>query len=117
MSLLDKTDSQIRELAAPILKDTIIGANNKDWEQFSRHMPPEHASDIESKEDVERQWEEDDYLTKFSDKFEFLAVIRKTDVVVVLWRLTSTVTEEEYLERLFLEDRDGVIYQVGIWTD
>lgn len=117
MSLLEKTDSQIREIAAPILKDTIIGANHKDWQQFSRNMTPEDSSDIESKEDVERQWEEDDYLTKFSDKFEFLAVIRKPDVVVVLWRLTTTVTDEEYLERLYLEERDGVIYQVGIWTD
>jgi len=117
MSLLEKTDSQIRELSAPILNDTIIGANNKDWLQFSRHMPPEHSSDIETREDVERQWEEDDYLTKFSDKFEFLAVIRKTDHVIVLWKLTCTVTEEEYLERLYLEDRSGVVYQIGIWTD
>ena len=117
MSLLEKTDSEIREFAAPILKDTIIGANNKDWQQFSKNMPLEHSSDIETKEDVERQWEEDDYLTKFSDEFEFLAVIRKPDVVVVLWKLTSTVSDEEYLERLYLEERDGVIYQVGIWTD
>jgi len=117
MSLLEKSDSQIRELAEPILLDTIIGANNKDWQQFSKHMPPEHASDIESKEDVERQWEEDDYLTKFSEEFEFLAVIRKPDVVVVLWRLTTTLSDEQYLERLYLEERDGVIYQVGIWTD
>ena len=111
------TDSQIRELAAPILNDTIIGANNKDWIQFSKNMHKEQSSNLEIKEDVERQWEEDEYLTKFSDKAEFLGVIRKSDEVVVLWKLTSSVTKDEYLERLYLEEKDGVIFQVGIWTD
>jgi len=117
MTIFEMTDAQIRDVARPILLDTIIGANNKDWVQFSKHMPKEEASDTEIKEDVERQWDEDEYLTKFSDEAEFLAVIRKSDVVVVLWKLTSSVTDDEYLERLYLEEQDGVIYQVGIWTD
>lgn len=80
-------------------------------------MPKEESSNSEVKEDVERQWEEDEYLTKFSDKAEFLGVIRKSDFVVVLWKLTSTVTKDEYLERLYLAEKGGVIFQVGIWTD
>jgi len=117
MVLLEMTDSQIRDIAAPILRDTIIGANKKDWIQFSKNMPKEDSSNSEIRKDVERQWEEDEYLTKFSDRAEFLAVIRKSDVVVVLWKLTSTVTNDEYLERLYLEEKDGVVFQVGIWTD
>jgi len=103
MGLLEMTDSQIRDLAAPILRDTIIGANNKDWIQFSKNMPEEDSSNSEIKKDVERQWEEDQYLTTFLDQAEFLAVIRKSDVVVVLWKLTSTATDDEYLERLYRE--------------
>jgi len=117
MALLEMTDSQIRDLAAPILRDTIIGANNKDWIRFSKNMPEKDSSNSEIKKDVERQWEEDEYLTTFSDQAEFLGVIRKSDVIVVLWKLTSTATDNEYLERLYLEEKDGVIFQVGIWTD
>jgi len=117
MTLLEMSDSQIRDLAAPILRDTIIGANNKDWIQFSKNMPEDDSSNSEIKEDVERQWEEDEYLTTFSDQAEFLAIIRKLDVVIVLWKLTSTATDDEYLERLYLEEKDGVVFQVGIWTD
>ena len=117
MALLNMTDTEIRDLAAPILRDTIIGANNKDWALFSKHMPREDSCNAEIKEDVERQWEEDEYLTKFSEQATFLAVIRKSKVVVVLWKLTSTVTDDEYLERLYLEEKEGVIFQVGIWTD
>jgi len=35
MKLLEMSDSQILEIAEPILKDIVTGSNNKDWEQFS----------------------------------------------------------------------------------
>ena len=117
MGLMKMTDQEICEVAKPILLDTIQGANNKDWVQFSKHMPERDSSDIESRKDVERQWDEDDYLTKYTDKPEFLGVIRKSECVVVLWKLRTTINEEEYLERLILEEMNGRVYQIGIWTD
>lgn len=117
MSLLEKSDQEIGELAKPILLDTIYGANNKDWVQFSRHMPERHSSDLENRNNVERQWDENEYLTKYTDKPEFLGVIRKNGYVVVLWKLRTTTNDEEYLERLILEEMDSKLYQIGIWTD
>jgi len=117
MRLMEMTDRDIYEIAKPILLDTIYGANNKDWIQFSKHMPVEHSSDLENRRDVERQWNEDEYLTRYTDKPEFLGVIRKKEYVTVLWKLTTTTTDEEYLERLILEEINDKIYQVGIWTD
>ena len=117
ISLQEMTDQQVYEIAKPILLDTIYGANNKDWVQFSKHMPENHASDAESRTDVERQWDEDEYLTRFTDNPEFLAVIRKRDYITVLWKLTTSLSEDEYLERLVLEEKNEKIYQVGIWTD
>ena len=35
MGLMDMSDQEICEVAKPILLDTICGANNKDWVQFS----------------------------------------------------------------------------------
>ena len=114
---MEMSDQEICEVAKPILLDTIYGANNKDWAQFSKHMPERQSTDLESKKDVERQWDEDDYLTKYTDKPEFLGVIRKSNCVVVLWKLKTTINDEEYLERLILEEEDGKLIQVGIWTD
>jgi len=111
------SDEEIVEIAKPILMDTIIGGNNKDWVQFSKNTPPEVIADPEEKADMEKQWAEDAYLSAFSENPEFLAVIRKTDCVLVLWRLTSAVTDEEYLEKLYLEEIDGKVYQAGIWTE
>lgn len=117
MNLKDMSDQEICDVARPILLDTIYGANNKDWAQFSKHMPERHSTDLESKKDVERQWDEDEYLTKYTDKPEFLGVIRKSDCVVVLWKLRTTINDEEYLERLILNDENGRLFQIGIWTD
>lgn len=39
MGLMGMSDREICEIAKPILLDTIYGANNKDWVQFSKHMP------------------------------------------------------------------------------
>jgi len=117
MKLKEMTDEEICKIAKPILLDTIYGANNKDWVQFSKHMPEKHSSDLENREDVERQWDEDEYLTKYTDKPEFLGVIRKKECVVVLWKLRTTISDEEYLERLILEQKNKKIYQIGIWTD
>ena len=116
MSLMEMSDREICEIAKPILLDTIYGANNKDWIQFSKHMPENHSSDLESRKDVERQWDEDEYLTMYTDKPEFLGVIRKKDSVVVLWKLRTSSDDEEYLEQLELEEKNNKIYQMGIWT-
>ncbi len=117
MGLYTLSDDDVFALAKPILLDTIIGANNKDWAQFSRHMPAEDASNAETQADVERQWEEDPYLTQFTDKPEFLGVIRKSDVIIVLWKLRCSDNNDEHLERLYLQEHEGKVVQVGIWTD
>ena len=117
MNLMKMTDAEILRLSKPIILDTIYGANNKDWQQFSKHMQANVSSDIEKKKDVERQWDEDEYLTTFTDEPEFLGVIRKSDVVLVLWKMKCTINDEEYLEKLYLEEIQGKIYQVGIWTE
>lgn len=80
-------------------------------------MPEQHSSDIDIKKDVERQWNEDEDLTKYTDKPEFLGVIRKSAYVVVLWKLRTSINDKEYLERLVLEEKNGQLYQIGIWSD
>lgn len=117
MKLLAMSDAQIEKVVTPILNDVIVGSRNKDWTLFSKHMSSEDSSNADAKADVEQQWEEHEYLTSFSDEFEFLAVVRKLDIVLVLWKLTSTKFEEEYLQKLYLDEQDGKIVTLGIFTE
>jgi len=117
MKLLKMSDSQILEVAEPILKDIVTGSNNKDWEQFSRHMPAEDSGNPKIKASVEKQWQENEILTSLSDISEFLGVIRKQDCVLVLWKQTSSRSEDEYLEKLYLQEIDGDIRQKGTWIE
>ena len=80
------SDVQIFEAAEPILKDTIVGARHKDWALFSKHMPIEDSSSPEIRADVEKQWDEDEYLTAFTDNAEFLGD-SEGRCFLVLWRL------------------------------
>ncbi|OED39380.1 hypothetical protein AB833_15735 [Chromatiales bacterium (ex Bugula neritina AB1)] len=111
------SEAQIFEVAEPILKNAIAGARDKNWDLFSKYMPIEDSSNDELKANVEKQWQEGTYLTAFSRKFDFLGVIRKPERILVVFRLTSTLSKEEYLEKLYLEERDGKIVQAGIWTE
>jgi hypothetical protein len=105
MELQEMSDSQILKIAAPILSDIVRGSNEKTWDLFSRHMPKENAND-EARADVEKQWEDNEYLTSLTETSEFLGVIRKTDYVLVLWKQKSTKVEGEFLEKLYLQEID-----------
>lgn len=117
MKLLEMSDSQILEVAEPILNDIVTGSNNKDWEQFSRHMSKKHINNPEVRASVEKQWQENEHLTSLSDSSSFLGVIRKQNNVLVLWKQTSSATEDEYLEKLYLQEIDGDIKQAGTWIE
>ena len=61
--------------------------------------------------------EKNEYLTSLTETSEFLGVIRKTDCVLVIWKQKSTKTDDEYLEKLYLQEIGGEIKQVGTWIE
>ena len=117
MELLSRSDDEIRSIAEPILKNIVVGTNTKNWDLFSTHMLVEEVSDPKAREDVEKQWEENEWLTHLCDTAEYLGVIRKSDAVVVLWKQKSLKTSEEFLEKLVLVEVNGEIKQSGIWLE
>lgn len=116
MELVAMSDSEIQKIAEPILKDIIRGSNQMDWDLFSKHMPKKDAT-AEARADVEKQWKETPFLTALSEDCEFLGVIRKSDSVLVVWKQTSTIDSEEYLEQLYLQEIDGEVKAIGTWIE
>ena len=117
MALLSMTDAEILPAAVPMLKDIFAGTNSKDWEQFSRHMSESKASNSVIRADVEKQWEECEWLTSLSKTPEFLGIIRRENGVMTLWRQTSSKSDEEYLQKLVLVGSESEIKQSGIWLE
>ena len=117
MNLSKESDIEILKIAEPIRVDVIEGSNKNSWEQHSRHMPESVIQNEEIKKDVERQWREVEYLSALSPEAEPIGIIRKRSSVTVCWKQTSTVTEDEYLLKIQLEEIDGQIMQVSAILD
>jgi hypothetical protein len=114
MNILNLTDQEIVQIADPIWDDIVQGANEKNWDLFSKYMPADHATD-EVRKNVEQQWENNPVLTSLSTKREFLSILRKADCVLVLWKQLSTQAEGEFLAMLYLKSLDSKVKSIGIW--
>ncbi len=114
--LAKMSDADIQRIAEPILADIVNGSNTMDWALFSKHMTKQNATE-EARANVEKQWKENKYLTSLSESPVFLGVIRKRDNVLVVWKQKSTAVEDEFLEKLYLQNINGEIKQVGIWLE
>lgn len=121
MKLLSMSDSEIVNIADPIRQDVIDGSNSKDWKLHSRNLPAHVIENENIKKDVERQWQQDESVssprTSLSRESHYLGIIRKKDMVGVLWKQTSTKSDEEYLLKILLKEVDGEIKQAGAWLD
>lgn len=117
MYLSRESDEEILKIAEPIRQDVIDGSNNHSWEQHTKHMPESIIQNEDIQKDVERQWREVDYLSALSREAEFIAIFRKRDSVTVCWKQTSTLSDDEYLLKIRLEEIDGEIKQVSAILD
>ena len=121
MKLLSMSDSEILKIADPVRQDVIDGSNSKNWELHSRNFPADVIKNEDIRKDVERQWQEDESVssprTALSRDSHYLGIIRKKDMVGVLWKQTSTKSEEEYLLKILLKEIDGEIKQAGASLD
>ncbi|ADZ92724.1 hypothetical protein [Marinomonas mediterranea] len=113
MSIVDKTDSEIFEIALPMINDVIQGSNEKNWALFSKYQTAEELNDPDNRKNVEKLWNEHEFFTSLSAEREFLAVIRRDDIAQVIWKQVSTKVVGEYLACYFLKEVDNEVKEVG----
>jgi len=80
-------------------------------------MPAKDSSNPKIRASVEKQWQENEYITALSNSSSFLGVIRKQNRVLVLWKQNSAKSEDEYLVKLYLQEFDDGIKQLGMWIE
>tara|TARA_B100000965_G_C19384156_1_gene665993 strand:+ start:407 stop:757 length:351 start_codon:yes stop_codon:yes gene_type:complete len=112
MSLLDKSDNEIIELASPLWDNLIKCSNNKDYSGFTKDFSAQMfygANEIE----LGKQWANNDLLVNLSSEKFCLGCLRRNEYVTVLYKQKSTKISGEFLGRLVLGTEDGVLKIFG----
>ena len=101
MSLLDKTDEEILEIANPFWDNLVKCSNNKDYSGFTKDFSAQMlygANEVE----LGKQWSNNELLVSLSTQFFFSGCLRRNDFVTVLFKQTSEKVPGDYLGRLVL---------------
>ncbi|MCP4387936.1 MAG: hypothetical protein GY802_06555 [Gammaproteobacteria bacterium] len=97
---------QIRSVAEPIWKNIIEAAREKDYARFSRGFSSDLLAKL-SEEHFRQSCEDFPLLTTIEAKYEFIDMIHRENSITILWRLTSSRYEGEFLGQLTLQSGDA----------
>lgn len=111
--LINMSDSEILEIAQPIINDIINGSNQKNWALFSKYQPDEVANDTQNRQSVEKQWQKVEFLTSLEKDREILGVLKRENIIQIVWKQRSSKVEGDFLARLFLKEINKKIKEVG----
>ena len=112
MKLLEKTDDEILEIAAPIWGDLVKYSNNKDYSGFTKHFSAQMlygANEVE----IGKQWANNKLLTSLSKQRKFFGCLRRNNFVTVLFKQTSDTIPGDFLGRLVLGVEDDKVKVFG----
>ena len=116
MSLQDKTDQEIINIANPLWDNLIKCSNNKDYSGFTKDFSAQMlygANEIE----IGKQWANNELLINLSNDYKFLGCLKRNEYVTVLYKQKSTKLPGEFLGRLVLgfEDNNVKIFGATIF--
>ena len=112
MSLLDKSDKDIIEIANPIWINLIKSSNMKDYGGFTKDFSSQMlygANEVE----LGKQWASSKLLTNLSQQKEFLGCLRRKDFVTILIKQKSDAVAGDFLGRLVLGVEDDQVKVFG----
>ena len=112
MSLLDKPDQEIIEIAEPIWANLVKSSNIKDYGGFTKDFSSQMlfgANEVE----LGKQWANNKLLTSLSDKYEVFGCLRRDLYVTVLYKQSSNTVPGEFLGRLVLGVEDNEVKVFG----
>jgi hypothetical protein len=115
MDILTKSDAEILKIAEPIWDDIVKGANEKNWDLFSKYMPEEERH-TEVKNNVELQWEQQPVLSSLSSSKEFIGILKRKGAVTILWKHLSNADGGEYLGMLNLQSINAEVKSIGMFV-
>ena len=108
MSILNKSDEEIIQIANPIWANLVRSSNIQDYGSFTKDLSSQMlygANEVE----LGKQWASDKLICSLSDDYKAFGCLRRGLHVTVLFKQKSTTEEGEFLGRLVLgEEGDSV---------
>ena len=112
MSLLDKPDKEIFEIAEPIWSNLVKCSNMKDYGGFTRDFSSQMlygANEVE----LGKQWASNKIITNLKETFEPFGCLRRGIHITVLIKQTNKEISGEFLGRLVLGVEDDAVKVFG----
>jgi hypothetical protein len=97
---------QLRAVAEPVWKNIIEAARAQDYARFSRGFSNDLMAKL-SEEHFRQSCEDFPLLTTIEPDFEFIDSIHRKNAITILWRLSSSRYEGEFLGQLTLQSGEA----------
>lgn len=112
MNIIDKTDDEILEIAHPMWDDLIKYSNEGEYGKFIRKFSYDLLFGLNEVE-VGKQFAKSELTRSLKTDYDYLGLIRRGEHVTVLYRVTSSKKEGEWLGRMVLGYEKGEIRIFG----
>ena len=112
MNIINKTDDEILEIAHPMWDDLIKYSNEGEYGKFIRKFSYDLLLGLNEVE-VGKQFARSELTRNLNSDYDYLGLIRRGEHVTVLYRVTSTKKEGEWLGRMVLGYEKGKIRFFG----
>lgn len=96
-----------------MLNDVIEGSNQKNWALFSKYQTQEEINNPDNRKNVEAQWEQHEFLTSLLLNREFLGILRRDDMVQVVWKQKSTKVSGDFLACYAIKQIENEVKEVS----
>jgi len=112
VNIIEKTDEEIRAIAAPLWRDLVKYSNEGKYGEFVRNFSNSLALAM-NQVVAGHQFANSELARSLSEDVDFLGIIRRGEHVTVLYRQRSTRKEGEWLGRLVLGYENGQVRIFG----
>ena len=106
MSIVEKTDEEIRSIADPLWRDLLRHSNEGKYGEFVQRFARSLALAM-NQVVVNHQFANSELARSLSEDFDYLGIIRRGEHVTVLYRQRSSKKPGEWLGRLVLGYEEG----------
>ena len=110
---MDLKNKQLKSVALPIWKNIVEAATEQSYARFSRGFSHDLLAKL-SEEHFRASCEDYWLLTSIAPDYEMIGSIQRENGVTILWRLTSTRLEGEFLGQLTLQSGESGMEITGI---
>ena len=112
MSLLEKSDNEIIEIANPIWANLVKSSNMKDYGGFTKDFSSQMlygANEVE----LGKQWASNKLISSLAEGCKAIGCLRRGLYITILYKQTSTEIPGDFLGRLVLGDEGDEVKVFG----